>query len=110
MHQAICDQCGNECEVPFRPTKGKPVYCSDCFGNKDAKNKSYQAPRDNNQQLGAQFDILNTKLDKILKALVPVIDKNPAPEKEAIKKPVSGKKESKSKKGAKKSVAKNAKK
>ncbi len=31
MHKAICDKCGKECEVPFRPTSGKPVYCSNCF-------------------------------------------------------------------------------
>src|SRR3990167_9932277 len=31
MHQAICDNCGKSCEVPFRPTSGKPVFCSNCF-------------------------------------------------------------------------------
>lgn len=31
MHQAVCDNCQKNCEVPFRPTSGKPVYCSDCF-------------------------------------------------------------------------------
>lgn len=31
MHQAVCSECGNSCEVPFRPTGDKPVYCSDCF-------------------------------------------------------------------------------
>ena len=33
MHKAICDNCGKECEVPFRPTSGKPVFCSNCFEN-----------------------------------------------------------------------------
>ena len=23
--------CGAECEVPFKPTQGRPVYCRDCF-------------------------------------------------------------------------------
>ena len=31
MHKAICSRCGNECEVPFRPTGEKPVFCSRCF-------------------------------------------------------------------------------
>jgi len=31
MHQAVCDKCRQNCEVPFRPTSGKPVYCSNCF-------------------------------------------------------------------------------
>lgn len=31
MHKATCSQCGNECEVPFKPTPGKEVFCRDCF-------------------------------------------------------------------------------
>lgn len=31
MFQATCDQCGRECEVPFRPNGSKPVYCNNCF-------------------------------------------------------------------------------
>ena len=31
MFAATCSTCGREAQVPFRPTSGKPVYCSDCF-------------------------------------------------------------------------------
>ena len=31
MSKATCSECGNECEVPFKPTEGKPVYCRDCY-------------------------------------------------------------------------------
>lgn len=31
MHKAVCSDCGNECEVPFKPMEGRPVYCRDCF-------------------------------------------------------------------------------
>ena len=31
MHKAKCSDCGCECEVPFKPTEGKPVYCRDCY-------------------------------------------------------------------------------
>ncbi|HVB96508.1 MAG TPA: zinc-ribbon domain containing protein [Chloroflexota bacterium] len=31
MYPAVCSRCGKETEVPFQPTNGKPVYCSDCF-------------------------------------------------------------------------------
>ena len=37
MHKAVCSECKKECEVPFKPTEGKPVYCRDCF----AKRKRY---------------------------------------------------------------------
>lgn len=33
MHKAVCSDCKKECEVPFKPTEGKPVYCRDCFQN-----------------------------------------------------------------------------
>jgi len=31
MHRTTCSNCGKECEVPFKPTGAKPVFCSDCF-------------------------------------------------------------------------------
>ncbi len=33
MHKAVCSECKKECEVPFKPTEGKPVYCKDCYMN-----------------------------------------------------------------------------
>lgn len=30
-YTATCSNCGNEARLPFKPTNGKPVYCSDCF-------------------------------------------------------------------------------
>jgi len=31
MHKATCADCGKECEVPFKPTEGRPVYCRECY-------------------------------------------------------------------------------
>lgn len=36
MFPATCSSCGQETEVPFRPTQGKPVYCSACFAQRRA--------------------------------------------------------------------------
>ena len=30
MHKTTCSDCGNECEVPYKPAAGRPVYCKDC--------------------------------------------------------------------------------
>lgn len=38
MHKAVCSECKKECEVPFKPTEGKPVFCRECF----AKKRSFQ--------------------------------------------------------------------
>ena len=58
MHTVTCDKCGERCEVPFRPTEGKPVYCYDCF------------KKDNNESTSrSEFDQINEKLNKIMKKL-----------------------------------------
>ena len=31
MTKATCSDCGQECEVPFKPTEGRPVYCRECY-------------------------------------------------------------------------------
>jgi CxxC-x17-CxxC domain-containing protein len=44
MHKAVCDECHKNCEVPFRPSGDKPIYCSDCFSSKREDNGD-RAPR-----------------------------------------------------------------
>ena len=80
MFNATCSECGKECQVPFRPTNGKPVYCSECFekingGREDSRRpgrSDFRGPTvpafDQNK---AQFDAINAKLDKILNILAP---------------------------------------
>lgn len=31
MHKAVCADCKQDCEVPFKPMEGKPVYCKECY-------------------------------------------------------------------------------
>lgn len=31
MFDVVCSSCGQPTQVPFQPTSGRPVYCSDCF-------------------------------------------------------------------------------
>lgn len=38
MYSAVCASCGKDCEVPFEPREGRPVYCSDCYAK--AKNQA----------------------------------------------------------------------
>ncbi len=80
MHDATCDKCKKQCQVPFRPSGGKPIYCSDCFrsnGGDSRSNDSRQnfAPRSERTVVTSpgispdQFAQLNKKLDKILNVL-----------------------------------------
>lgn len=77
MHDAICDNCGKSCTVPFRPTQGKPVYCSNCFENRSSDSRPERSdPRGVEEpKFEEQFNALNSKLDAILKLLE---DKKPA--------------------------------
>ena len=77
---ATCSNCGKECQVPFRPTNGKPVYCSDCFEKMGGRNEDrpqrserpeFRAPSEGSSQNRVQFDELNAKLDRILGMLEP---------------------------------------
>jgi len=86
MHDATCGDCGKNCKVPFMPSSGKPVYCSDCF----EKRGNGRDNRDNNKRgsfssnrgrdfspraskpsvdFAKEISILNTKLDNILRIL-----------------------------------------
>ncbi|KKU90949.1 MAG: hypothetical protein UY23_C0005G0045 [Candidatus Jorgensenbacteria bacterium GW2011_GWA1_48_11] len=35
-HEVVCSSCGKLTTVPFEPTPGRPVYCSDCFAKIEA--------------------------------------------------------------------------
>lgn len=91
MHKAICSNCGVECEVPFKPSGGKPVFCRDCFQKNRTSSpvRSDNFPRRTNfedrgsnftprppeppqqSQYKEQFEALNAKIDKILNLLTP---------------------------------------
>jgi CxxC-x17-CxxC domain-containing protein len=38
MFDATCGECGNDCQVPFRPNGRKPVLCSNCFRKEEGGN------------------------------------------------------------------------
>jgi CxxC-x17-CxxC domain-containing protein len=73
MFSATCSECGKECQVPFKPTGSKPVYCSECFEKKGGGSDSRRfGGRDDRQpQNNQQLEAINTKLDKILAILEP---------------------------------------
>ena len=34
LHKAICADCNKGCEVPFKPSLDRPVYCKECFSKR----------------------------------------------------------------------------
>jgi len=63
MYDAVCDECGKDCKVPFRPSGEKPIYCSSCF---EKRGNSHEG---SGSKSNLQLDEVNEKLDRILKLL-----------------------------------------
>lgn len=86
LFAATCSNCGKGCELPFRPSGDRPVFCRDCFDKKDDErgHSSFSrterprefrsAPREggNSQELNdikKQLGNLEYKMDKIMKMI-----------------------------------------
>ena len=122
MHRAVCDECGKDCEVPFRPSGDKPIFCSDCFEKRDGggsrrpsrrDSRGSGAPKDNtNKQMLEQLSSLNSKLDRVLAVIEAKVEKKPVSVKTETKKvgkrPASKAKKVETKKVSKKKVSKSA--
>ena len=99
MTKVTCDECKKACEVPFRPTAGKPVYCNDCFRGQGSSEG--RAPRrefndrpeprptfSNNEgtsDLKKQIESLNIKLDRILSVMEGMSSSRVASKNEVVK-------------------------
>jgi len=94
MFRATCSDCGDSCEVPFQPSSGKPVFCSNCFGKTDKGRSDSPRVSASHSNSGSgiskeQFEMLNAKLDKIIQTLNPVAQVEKALTKESIKKDIA---------------------
>lgn len=82
MFSAICDECGKDCKLPFKPSSDKPVYCSSCFEKRGEaaglhehkKEKSFDTKADNQiknelEHIKGQITSINDKLIMIMNAL-----------------------------------------
>jgi len=58
MHTVTCDDCGDECKIPFEPKFNRPVYCSECF----QKNKPKES-RDGYSRYKRSFREQNSKYE-----------------------------------------------
>ena len=69
MFDATCNECGKRCQVPFRPTGSKPVFCNDCFKKKEGSNSKSNDRQPQSAGSSEQFSKINAKLDKIIQVL-----------------------------------------
>src|SRR3989344_4417267 len=124
MHRAVCSNCGQNCEVPFRPTGDKPVYCNNCFVKRQATGgdgggrggERYPRrdfggggePRQNfdgargggNADIVRQLEALNTKLDRLIRIVEKPV--------QAVEKPTETRETKDAKQGTLKQAVKRA--
>lgn len=111
MFRTTCSDCGKSCEVPFRPTGEKPVFCNDCFArNKGGAPSGDFRPRENFREaqmkpvedkriddIKRQIAELGLKLDSILDKMNLGKISEVADKKEAASKPAKAKAKPKAK-------------
>ena len=87
FYKATCSNCGNSCDVPFKPVNGKPVFCRNCFvktgdtekngraGDRYQKReytpRSYEhtPPQNMNIDIAKQLEEINSKLERLIRVI-----------------------------------------
>lgn len=84
MFSAICDNCGQDCKVPFNPSSDKPIYCSKCFEGKNGSHNTSSAGKSSPdyERQGQKLDSIIEKLDRILL----VLEEKDSPKEEKVAK------------------------
>jgi len=90
MHKVICADCKKECEIPFRPSGDRPVYCQECFKRRKAGN-SFKASIDNRPKEAAPAQVTNIDKPQVSEKKKPAVKKKSVEK----KKPVSKKRKKK---------------
>lgn len=85
VYQVICADCGKHCEVPFKPSPGRAVYCRECFARRKSNNNL--APRPEVKPAAAAPALQPAPEKPVAKASAsPAAKKKPAPAKKPKKK------------------------
>jgi CxxC-x17-CxxC domain-containing protein len=106
LFKATCSVCGKACEVPFRPSPGKPVYCKECFGSTEGRygdreaKQSFAAKRQVPESthtssmsvggvdaLTTELKAVNQKLERLIRAVEGLLIADDAPETEEVAPP-----------------------
>ncbi len=70
MFKTTCDDCGDTCQVPFKPTNGKKVFCSPCFDKGGSSSRDGGSKRSGGDAATAkQLEQINRKLDILMDLL-----------------------------------------
>ena len=95
MHRAMCADCKKECELPFKPSGDRPVYCQDCFSKRKSANPFKPAQNVQPQVKAQAPQAVISPLPEMTQAPTPEKKKSAAAQKSNTKKKVTTKKKAK---------------
>ena len=85
MHKAVCADCGRDCEVPFKPSSDRPVYCKECFTTRK-KNGTFKPYTNGRPKQEPPPHVKPPETPKAAKPAKPVKKKKPAAKKKGKRK------------------------
>ncbi len=80
LHKAICADCKKACEVPFKPSGERPVYCKDCF-SKRKRGGPFTAMSNNAPRADMSVQAPHIIKPEAVEKKKPVVKKKPVPKK-----------------------------
>lgn len=84
MHKTVCSDCGKTCDVPFKPSGDKPVFCNECFSGKrdggrdDGRERNFNsrpAPRSDYKQAPAYKAPVSDDSKRMLSEIAAKLDR-----------------------------------
>ena len=80
MFHAVCSECGEDCEVPFRPSGSKPVFCSSCFRGHDTAPEyndrgGHARSRNNNSEMRSVAPVVDIKIEEKMNTVIAKLEK-----------------------------------
>jgi len=88
LYQAVCADCCKRCEVPFKPSGDRPVYCPECF----AIRKAGHVPKDPTAHVVVPQHLREVKTAPHGEGKVAVAPKSKKPASKTAQKPAKKKK------------------
>lgn len=78
MYKAVCADCKSQCEVPFKPSGERPVYCKECFAKrKNVRNNNTPHAHGGSRQVQAVAVVQESRIVKSVKVAKKKAQKRP---------------------------------
>ncbi|OQA56773.1 MAG: hypothetical protein BWY42_00804 [Candidatus Omnitrophica bacterium ADurb.Bin277] len=72
MFKAVCADCRKDCEIPFKPSGERPVFCKECF---DVRKSSHQSSKQESPPMKRKVTVIKKGVGKLtISEIVPAAE------------------------------------